>query len=1206
MPVELTPSPNPEHYTADNQVVRQTFETVVAGLAPADKDIVAAEIKQRVIDATDIAEEAAAAAAALAAVTDQQVETIPPTEVSNAKTARGAVIQLFHVIRLADRGEIPRGSLNIIPPRSRNLLRVLDRQLDNKLSDSSAVIIFPLITKVINNELSAEELEREFNNIKSRLHPTTAKKIRDAILERHNDYGLSEDEAKSRFEVDESLRDMSVVRRGPRNETERGQYEQLLRDVDCYPSGADVSPDERAIKQGELWSAINRNSVDEAYNLLRSHGWTREKVEQLVHLTHTQSHMADERLRDYAITSDDIAVFDARYVEASFDNFFEVIDGRWVPKPEFKGKLIEAVYRSTNKITARVGANPDAEWRDNFSDFREGAAVSVLRSRIYSLLDNESLQRRLVDDNSRRQFRDMVIEAAAEIDYEVGIREALHTVRKAILGGQAGTEDLTKFLRGRFPSSRWFYIMRAYDGELVTIARDQSVRFVDNKLQDNGNIIPAALFASFFTENDRYIQPDQRQLRDDFVATLQKMRASLGARTEANGVLYDQLNKPMEQWRVDRAMALGMALSLVADMRIPELLATADPNPGFEGGMAGGIMQEIGRAARIMRNRDLFEFPSVLHSRIPMTKKQREARRNARHHNPLGMKMAYFPKGGSSGRIEHDELEYTISDREARLGVPFHNMLRDYVSFGFLSKRSWRLGALKAWYKDKHKGESLGGTPKAWRETYDNLVAEVGAGICWEFDEARVSDEIKHVFLSRKWGADYADRYTDAEQEAAFREFYDSRQDIPENTKEHGFSGRFLIFGGQSMTIDEFKVEKVRCYQGMNFERLLGRSPLDFLLIMSRLEKEIVTTKGVKRVKDGREFDATISAYEFYFGNRDGIKLTKAQEKDRSKYLEKLEKRWGKDNTKRVGRVMQFWHEAYGFYQDEFRGTYRAQHGGQEPSEAEMVANFKKSVSRARARTYHVLGSAAEIVKKTNKRQMTREDIVSEDPTDEENFFVAVCLDGDGLQEYFHGLGEKYADGEGKEDHLGDKKFFYTLAVRWFDIDQRKLLPSTNEVKLEPLFDKVAVVGEDLVSRQWGDPPVYNEVVKSISIFDQFLRAEARGDVKGMEEFMGKITALASNEGNEGMWKLAFGVLLPRLEFFQRTGHAIIDPFWNPRYASDSKVMIGPYAADYVTEQLRLMTYDFEKKGWLPHDGPFSGESLRKILRIDTTTYFLS
>ena len=1127
----------------------------------------------------------------------------------SAKEVRRAIMQLLQMVVKDAAGDVDIGAAaaNAIPDRSKQLLQKLNTKIGNNLSESGAVFLYPLVKAAVSGEIPVDQLQRTFNGMKGKVHQSLLKKVRDAIVEQHADYGQTEAEFEALFdhetmtgstirEVDRDPRGRRGPEMSPLSANEQTQAQELWDEINEYPPAAITDSAIRTQLRNELLQDIARKDVD---GIAAKLNWSRDKAQSLLAIEQRIIGPNDERLRDYSITAEDLQAFNPAYVLSRFDYFFKEKDGKLQANDTFKGELVRGVYQSTNKLLQRVSANPDAEWRDNFSDLREGAIVSEIRNRLFSILDSPGLMARIGGRDAQMAFRDVIFNTVSEIDYEISAREALHTVRKAILGNQADAGKIAEFLK-RFPSSRFSLIMRGFDGDLIEMAREEIVRDVSQTLRTKSNIIPADFFASYYTDQFRYSSEDQRRIKDNFIARLKLM----GSDTSLDPKLKSQIDG--EPWQIERALALGSALSLVADMRIIEELATADVNADFKGGVLS-MLGAWGHLSRIMRAQQLFETQGVLYESIPMTEEQRKATRG-RSRNPLN-RHRYFHKSEDLAldRLLDDAIKMTTTDAEAKYGIPLIRLIREYFTFSFLSKGSWRLDTISAWYKSKYP-KALGGDPENWRETYKNLQKDVGVGIRWFFDERRASSEAKDYVLRSVYGVDYEKKYTTEEIDSLFKK----------NIKpKSGF--KFNPYGEliptHTMEYDEFVLEKTRCYRGMNFLALIDRSPYDFMLNMSTLEGEIM---AVKTDGNGKK----ISAHDFYFS--DGISLNKAQQKERKLFRKRLERKWGEENVDHVARIMEYWDRAATFYLPvaikTFKEKFRKDNNGQNPTDDQIKGvDLEVAMKLAQQRTYLIMGTAAGSVKMKNKSEMTDVDVVSNNPDglDEQAFMRAQFLRGDvGLQHYFYDPKRKehFGDKDGEEGRLGSKGFFYTLATRWFELEQRKLIPSTSETRLEPILSKIASVGDDVIARAWEDIPGYGEVGQAFVTFDQMLRSESRGDPKAMDEFMQNITKLASKEGNEGMFMRQYIVGYARQLFFKKFGHETIDPLYNPRTSSDSRTHFGPHAKQKSTEETRLELHEWYKRGWLPleslpdtpEDKDFSVHSLMKALSVDTKTYAMN
>ncbi len=416
----------------------------------------------------------------------------------------------------------------------------------------------------------------------------------------------------------------------------------------------------------------------------------------------------------------------------------------------------------------------------------------------------------------------------------------------------------------------------------------------------------------------------------------------------------------------------------------------------------------------------------------------------------------------------------------------------------------------------------------------------------------------------------------------------------------------------------------------MNFLALLDRSPYDFMLTMSSLDKEIMTRKKVNGV--------SLSAYEFYFGDTTGKGFTDAQIKEREEYRMVVDRLWGKDNAKHVSRVMETWHQLYNYYERSQMNWVIDPATGNPVLDGSGNHTYgkldEKKIKQIQDRVHFMMSTAAGNVKMRKTSQMEAEDIGT---SAEAQRLAQIMLGGDGLQGYFRGLNEDFADHAGHEHHIGDKKFFHSLAIVWFEIEQRKIIPSTNEMVLEPYFQEIAVDGEDVLARTWSDPKTYHDIATGFVTIDQMMKDEAAGNPKPMDEFMQKITALAANEGAEGMARLNYIVGYIRLKFLQEHHNArdihpmlpgpgripglnkipilnkwknihfpsllVGNPFITRKELAYSTLYHDKNAVTKSSEELRNMIHDWAHKRWIPLEGKYSAHWLEESLRIDKGTY---
>lgn len=1193
MSIEKQPGDR-DYFEADNNLVRSVVNTVdipaFLATSPASTDAQMRDYIDDLDQKKDRVETLVAEAQVYSATTGSPIEQVPPASKPDAAVVRRSIIRLFQFLSADQAGALGGLPGTILSPQSKNLILRMDHHIGDKLSESSAIVIFPMVQKLLNGPLSQAQLEEEFDKMQGRMAKSTLEKIGKAVVDRYTDYGYATvADAENRFvnNIVDPLRGNLQNVNKPLTASEQARYDDYLDRINQnYPPSTITDTDERERLAKKLWADIKKKDKAAVSSQL---GWTNADVDELFSLDRDVlvPKRGDDILSDYGIHPTDLVMFDPNHIDSNFVKYFNNERGVWRANEHFRAELIKTLYDNTNKILQKASASPNSDWKDHFNDLVEGRAVRELKDRLTAIADDKRLISHFGGDEiSKRALRDMILSTATEIDMEISMREALHTIRGVILYNRAGTKDIAGFIKAKFPASTITNMIHAYRGPLVGLARDQVVEYVKERLLENNGVIPSDLFGSIFDAQYRYNQPDQRNMRDDYIEKLEMMKNDSELQS-LNPGLFDLLQEPMEPWMHEREIAMGLTIALIADMRIIEELATAKASPDFSGGIVE-FMAAFGFQPRIMRGPGINELPGLLRTIVPITEEQRKKRRSKGHPNVLTRHRR------NRNKIKRD-VGYDTIDQEAEEGITFVNAIRDVASFSNQSKGSWRNGSLKFWANNE--GAPIGGSAKSWRIAYDNLLRKAGVGSRWGFDKSRVDDEVRHFRLNERY-PNYETRYTSTQIDVLWANMNRAVSWDKMSSEEAKW--------------EKFKLRKVRCYQGMNFLATLDRAPGDFIVRLATLEPEIMATKKDSSGK-------SISAYEFYFGSAG--KLNNIQRQDRNSYIEKLEYKWGKENAPHIARIMKYWDRAYAHYYDSsmeaslktsLEAEFLKKNSRPPNSDEKKVLHekaiektFSSAVKSGHKRTYKVMGAALGSVKMKNKPRMDEGDLGGNNPTDPELAFFQreFLMNGDGLQNYFHGLGEKFGNEEGQEGQLGDKGFFYTLAARWCDIEQRKIIPSTSDIRLEPQYDNISKIGESALFRQMDDPEGFSESIKTMPIIDQLYRSEARGDPKQMMELLESIKTLAGKEGNDGMWKAMWTVVFPRLEFFQRTGHAIANPMWNYKTASDSKMAFGPKSVDYVTEQLRMLAMECGEKGYLPWTGPYSVESLMYVLRIDTMTY---
>lgn len=109
---------------------------------------------------------------------------VPAEKKEDAVRARTSLAQVFELVKQAGQNNIPPEALGRIPEKSLALLQKIDERVGGeRLSDASAAIIFPFVQKLLNRELSGQEIVNEFDRLRQTLSfsPDVLRQIAEAV-----------------------------------------------------------------------------------------------------------------------------------------------------------------------------------------------------------------------------------------------------------------------------------------------------------------------------------------------------------------------------------------------------------------------------------------------------------------------------------------------------------------------------------------------------------------------------------------------------------------------------------------------------------------------------------------------------------------------------------------------------------------------------------------------------------------------------------------------------------------------------------------------------------------------------------------------------------------------------------------------------------------------------------------------------------------
>jgi hypothetical protein len=274
-------------------------------------------------------------------------------------------------------------------------------------------------------------------------------------------------------------------------------------------------------------------------------------------------------------------------------------------------------------------------------------------------------------------------------------------------------------------------------------------------------------------------------------------------------------------------------------------------------------------------------------------------------------------------------------------------------------------------------------------------------------------------------------------------------------------------------------------------------------------------------------------------------------------------------------------------------------------------------MKKSQERFYMRMTEASEKVKYGNKLQMDKTDIIHGEDDEEGKFFANTFFDENkGLVSYFNKHSEDFANNGGEDAlRMGDKKFFYKLAYRWYEIDKKNLMPNTNEMRQDPFFEYVAKGDEQLYPRIWADVDKFSKVGDQLVNLDSILQnAALTGKIDEIMKLHGSIQTLEGSLGVVNVNKFNYIIANAVTRFFQEDYrnrfpfpfNMVTGLFAGGRNSALSTIHYGSGSMTWKEEEIRDYAHQLFQKGYLQEKGKWSAHMLELAVGADTLKYGLS
>lgn len=1177
---------------------------------------------------------------------------------------RNTLLRLFEVVKVADTIGITPAEIGLRDDAV-ELIKEVDNRLTPFLTDTNDTIqLYNFLRKFILADFDEARWRREWQDLKGKMTNFNLNRVAESIRATHARTPLN---VPATFDVNAEITVAPTEGRQTAAKQENGAAETTETDAiadaigaltggkniaEKIPSLSEAERDElkkwnteievaQSLKQkeaeGELDPVIKKKKIDEyeyyerallnasrdgqidffkniMENYLRLH-WSQPDYERYVDFYYrdlvNKYGKKDNLLSRFGLNQKDFEALQPNNVLRNWDIYFK--GGQLTD--DAKRRMYTTIYQVTNRLLARTTSSPDAA---DSGLSNERALDFSLNGLIWSLVEDPRIRSRLGEENYsayRNFLTNTFMDARNE---ERKMRKTYTQIVADMIEGRSKPDDVASRTK-QVQAHEINWVLKGYKSNLTRLAVSEFERDLQHRITVlNGGEMPADLFAA--NKPDlfaNYQYEDIQRVRDNLKERIRLMqldpvyRKKLDDTQDGKEILRDL--DGVQDWEIDRAMNIAMGVSLVSSMRGWDYMAMSNPRTDFkrELGMVGYFSTK--HKPRLGRFGEQWHTPEMYEVEIRMQEQKKGLWGRVGEGGWEPAKL--WGRGKPAERLKTGTLLEKLEEKNA-LRLPqaredhlfFKDLFKQFSTHSLFTLGGWRIDGLKDWYKAHHSAS----IDSDWRQSYANLSSEVGTGARFFYDTIRVGDEVRDVILKRKFGPNYKTEVKKAILDGYWNEF----------SLLHGREAEKFVFKfnnndrENNLTANEFIEEKAFFYRAMNFKAQMDRSPYDFMLNIMQLEPDLAKVYSITNEVPtlGRK---QLTAYEYFFSPAMVEFMTPAEKATRDEALDKMTKRWthpalksSADNMQHIAKIAEVWHRVY---------TYA-------PFMKKDAQTNKYSINESESRKnfYRIITMAGDKVRLEKKAVMGREDIISKKIVkvgdqeqlvdDPDSIFIADIMKGqNGMVTYFDNLPEDFADAPGKEAQMGDRKFFYTVAKRWFEYDQRGVLPNTHDVDVLPIFETIGAHEEEAFSRVWGSNKSWNEVTDQLIDFDKLLldAASSKNLGKIMELHM-KVKSLEGSLGVEGAQRLNYIIATAVVRYFQLdwrmrfpTPLNFFTAWGLDKSATLSVRNASPSAMQWTEESIREYLDGLVKNRIIAKGGKWSRDMVEKAVGADRQKYFL-
>ncbi len=1002
---------------------------------------------------------------------------------------------------------------------------------------------------VVSELFSKQEQKKPINNINSR----------------------AEIKAEQRSGLDHLYKKISLLNEG------KGLPQDAWAAWDKIKNDENLTPEQQTTLKAKIKTALTRKEKPENFAL------NAEEADQMIEaLSEYKWDDEAERYIGGTYSEDEKNVIEKYFQDPNGILTLIGTDGKFSKENRILFK--KQVKRIFNKLYEKIDSQPNRQFREEFSDFHEGATFRYLKNQLEKLKTNHLIREKKVSFGEGKEemlggFLESVIR---EVNIYQSWKEMYHDIW--IYAKDPAMDKWAGYVGRNYVSEVSIFLNDSErDINPVELARMAFERYLQAELVKNGNRLRSDFLAGVFSsDSQEYSQPDLKNIKEYYNQILKEKGIEL------------------EDWEVNANLTLGKGISFINTLRIPEIVATALPpkagdfkgnflynlaaffNPQWNWGVQRALLGDYG-ADPTMHNLIIPEL-----TRIPIIIDAKTAGK-AKDWVPKDFYDKHFGEDQSYKVDEKlgEKIDQSWLDSMGEYG----KLMRIFSIHSLNSRAGWRFEGIGELKKDiKKQIEKTGKNfasdaewEKAWNDEY--LIRYIGAGACWYSDGGKAGADLRNLvgnilekkgMIDRNWKS-----LPDEAWGKIWNEFTGGQKDMEITA--------FGLTGNMSEITDARDSQ----YKGYTFFRLLERSPLDFMYNITQMVPELNNEKALS---------------EYFIDDVFSLPNTTPEQAKKiseiKMFQNKIKQKWGEGNYIHLKKVAEVWsklrHSAKKTLEDAEKNKYTD----------EKYKNLKGVSEQDYIR--NILTFAVEGVRDRKDIKMNENDIKDEE-------IRKIIFGGNGLMDYFKVLGDrekqllaldKSPDERPQAGRIDKSSFFYRMGKIWFKEEEVGTIPNTAEIDHGKIYKYISKAGEDMNKRLIGDVAKWNETVGKLLHLDKLLLGVAQsGKMDEIIKLHGELTSIKGVVGERRMHEAQYYIASLVGKFFQQhhyTTMPIIGPFASfmvgDRNLSLSNIHFGRTAYSMNSNELNNYFQQLWKTGVIAEKGPWSFDQISKAFKVDWKT----